>query len=405
MEHADEIDVETSGIAAGGAGVARLVDGMVVFVDGALPGERVRVHIDERRRRHGRGHVLEVLDASPLRVPSPCLHGDRGCGGCDWLHVAPSGQEGLRAAIVRDALERIGRLEVPEIRVGEDSAPGGGHRTTVRAAVAGGRAGIRHRGSHEPVRHDSCLVAHPLVEEVLVDGRFGDASGVVIRAGARTGERMVIVSPRAEEVSVPSDVVVVGDDELRAGRRVWIHEEVAGRRWRISGRSFFQSNPAAADHLVEIVAAAVAGAGPGALVDLYAGVGLFAGTVGDGREVVAVERSASSVADLRVNLAGRSPAPTIVRVPVEDWTASPAGVVVADPAREGLGKAGARAVLAAAAGRIVLVSCDAGALGRDARLLVDGGYRLVSVELVGMFGFTSNVEVVTVFDRLDPGGD
>lgn len=319
--------------------------------------------------------------------------------------MAPSGQEGLRAAIVRDALERIGRLEVPEIRVGEDSAPGGGHRTTVRAAVAGGRAGIRHRGSHEPVRHDSCLVAHPLVEEVLVDGRFGDASGVVIRAGARTGERMVIVSPRAEEVSVPSDVVVVGDDELRAGRRVWIHEEVAGRRWRISGRSFFQSNPAAADHLVEIVAAAVAGAGPGALVDLYAGVGLFAGTVGDGREVVAVERSASSVADLRVNLAGRSPAPTIVRVPVEDWTASPAGVVVADPAREGLGKAGARAVLAAAAGRIVLVSCDAGALGRDARLLVDGGYRLVSVELVGMFGFTSNVEVVTVFDRLDPGGD
>ncbi len=244
----------------------------------------------------------------------------------------------------------------------------------MRAAVLGGRAGFRRRRSHDVVVVDSCLVTHPAAEEVLVEGRFGDADEVVVRVGARTGDRLVVASPTATGVVVPDDVRVVGTDELDAGAEAWVHEEIAGRTWRVSARSFLQASPEAADALVDRVGAAAADLVPGAerLVDLCAGVGLFAGTVGaEASEVVAVESSRDAVADARHNLAG-GPA-RVVRAPMARWRPDPADLVIADPPRTGLGREGVAPVLASGAAGVVLVSCDAGALGRDARLLVEGG--------------------------------
>ena len=127
-------------------------------------------------------------------------------------------------------------------------------------------------------------MAHPLLDELVADGRFPDGE-VVLRAGARTGERLVVVDGDAPARQVPDGVRVVRAAELAAGTRAWYHEEVAGRRWRISARSFFQARPDGAEALVAAVRAALDGAVPpgGHLVDLYGGVGLFAGTLERGR--------------------------------------------------------------------------------------------------------------------------
>ena len=396
------LELETASMAAGGEAVAR-DDGRVVFVRGALPGERVRARLVEERRSFARADLVEVVRASPDRRNPPCPHVADGCGGCDWQHADPAAQVELRRTIVRDALTRIGRLVDPVVEVGPP-LPSEGYRTTVRCTVVGGRAGYRRRASHEGLAVDRCLVAHPLVDELIVEGRFGSAAEVTLRAGAATGERLVLAHPTAQGVVVPPGVIVVGADELAAGRQAWFHEVVAGRTWRVSASSFFQASPAGAEGLVAAVGDLVAAHAPEArsLVDLCAGVGLFAGTVGAGRSVEAVERHGPAVADLQANLADDA---TVVGGSFESWSPSPGrgrrpfDVVVADPARRGLAKAGVAAVARAGAGLVVLVSCDPAALGRDAGLLLDAGYSHIGSRLVDLFPNTSHVETVSGFRR------
>lgn len=401
----ETLALRTTGVAAGGAAVARDGGGKVIFVEDALPGELVSVELVDEKRSFARGLAAAVLEASEHRVEPPCPHVADGCGGCRWQHVAPAQQPELKRQIVVDALARIGKLGDPEtlaglVGLGEPLVTSG-YRTTIRAGVIGGRAGLRHRRSHDVLSHDTCLVAHPLVEELLVGGRFGDATDVSLRAGAATGERLVLASPTAEGVEVPPDVRVVGADQLAAGQRAWFHEEVAGRRWRISATSFFQSRLDGAQQLVDVVSAAVAqhAAGARSLVDLCCGVGLFAGAVGEvhGLATVAVERHGAAVHDARHNLSGLGA--TVVRTGMDGWRPAPADVVVADPARRGLGAKVVRAVAATGAGLVVLVSCDPAALGRDAGLLVAKGYRLERVTLVDLFPHTAEIEAVSVFTR------
>jgi 23S rRNA (uracil1939-C5)-methyltransferase len=338
---------------------------MTLFVPGALPGERVRARLVDVRKRHAHGALLAVVTPAPGRRTPPCPHVADGCGGCDWQHATEALQAELRRTIVRDALERIGRITDPVV---EDGTPVPARRTTVRAAVVDGRAGYRRRRSHEVVHPRTCMVVHPRLEALLVDGRY-EGDEVQLRVGARTAETAVDAT---------------------------VHEEVAGRRWRISPGSFSQPSPEAAEALVHEVGLAVGPPAGGRLVDLAAGIGLFAGTVGAGfDEVVAVEVSSSAVADAEVNLADLPL--RIVRSTIERWEPVPADVVVADPPRAGLGRAGVERVAATGAPTVVLVSCDAASLGRDAGLLVAAGYRLERSRVLDLFPQTSHVEVVSRF--------
>ncbi|MBI2709149.1 MAG: class I SAM-dependent RNA methyltransferase [Actinobacteria bacterium] len=407
------IELTTTGVAAGGAAVGREPGGRAVFVRGALPDERVRARVVDEHRRFAHAELVEVVQSAPGRRPAPCPHVAEGCGGCGWQHAQPSLQRELRRRIVVDALQRLGGVAEPAVALGRE-LPSEAFRTTARLAVRGGTAGFRRWHDHEPVAATGCLVLHPLLQELVDDGCFGAASQVTLRAGARTGERLALLGPTAAGAVLPPDVVVVGMDELRRGRRAWHHEEVAGRRWRISASSFFQTRPDGAEALVaevqDLVDGRGAGGGPasrrratGTLVDLCAGVGLFAGTVGlagttaERHRVVAVERSRSAVADARVNL--REVGARIVRSSLERWAACPADVVVADPARRGLGAAGVGAVAATGAPLVVLVSCDPASLGRDAGLLLGAGYELDRVTAVDLFPHTPEVETVAAFRR------
>ena len=398
------LELTTTSAVAGGAALARDGDGRVVFVAGALPAERVAVEITEVRKDFARARVVDVLDPSADRVEPPCPNVARGCGGCDLQHARPGAQPELKRAIVVDALRRIGRLPDAEdlVRLAPALA-NTGYRTTVRGAVVGGRFGFRAAASHDVVDIGRCLVAHPLVDEIVEQGRFASADEVTIRAGVATGDRLVLVAPTATGIEVPDDVVVVGTDRVEEHPAPWIHEVVAGERLRIAATSFFQARPDGAEALVAEVRA-LGGtelAGADHVVDAYAGVGLFATTVVPvGARVTTVEWNRSSVADARVNLAGRDA--VVRRSDVARWTPEPADAVVADPARTGLGKRAAAVLAATEAPVIVLVSCDPAALARDATLLRLHGYALAEARVVDLFPHTHHVEVVSRFVRTPP---
>jgi 23S rRNA (uracil1939-C5)-methyltransferase len=397
------VDVER--LVAGGVGLSRRDDGRVVLVDGGLPGERLEVSVIERRgSEHGR--IIKVVTPSPGRIEPECPHVIEGCGGCDLAHLHHDAQLAAKVDIVSDALRRLGRWKEPVVRVGARLDPWG-FRSTLRAAVVGGRAGLRMGSSHDVLTLSSCAVAHPLLEELLVDGDFGSATEVTLRVGTATGERIAVVTPSASGVRLPSDVLVIGVDELKSGRRAWIHEEVAGRVWRISAESFFQTRPDGAEALVNVVAQMAADIledstrDQPTLVDAYCGVGLFAGSLLTGREgwrAVAAERGRSSVADAKVNLADLDV--RVVGTSIERFRVPSADLVIADPSRAGLGRKAVKVLAAAEADRFLLVSCDPAAAGRDVALLASEGYEPVEVVVVDMFPHTHHVEVVTRLDRV-----
>lgn len=380
------MELVTTRVVAGGAALARASDGRIVLVDGALPGERVDVEVTSTRRDHLTARVTQILDPSPARIEMPCEFARAGCGGCGWQHVALDTQRALRVDIIGDALRRIAHVDDAPIRETVQLPPTGS-RTTVRVAVVDGRPAFRRAHSHDTVTVDHCLVAHPLVDEVLHTGDFTGASEVTIRAGARTGDRSLLAKPAGVRVDVAADVA--------QGPRARIHEVIAGRRLRVSARSFFQASAEGADALVALVRDAVEP--DQTVVDLYAGVGMFAALLDGARSVVAVEWNRSAVADARANLEGRDA--TVTREDVARWRARAVDVVIADPSRHGLGRDGASTVLACAPRRVVLVSCDAAALARDASLLRDGGFHLTSVTPVELFPHTPHIECVSVFDR------
>jgi 23S rRNA (uracil1939-C5)-methyltransferase len=363
-----DLELRVDDVAVGGDGIARADDGRVVFVRGGVPGDVVTAVVTKDQKRMLKADAVSIRTASDDRTTPPCPHVADGCGGCGWQHLTVDAQRRWKQRMVEESLRRLGRQE----------------------------------GSVSLAPIESCMVAHPGLDELVGHASFGGASEVTLRIGGATGERLAIVAPSApDDLHLPDDVAVVGEDELVEGRHVWFHDEVAGRRFRISASSFFQTRTDGAEALVSAVRDAGGDAwGEGRLADLYGGVGLFASTLGDGMDTVLVESARSSVADARHNLADRSA--TVVRCSVDRWRPTSADVVVADPPRAGLGAAAVDVIASTGAGRLVLVSCDAAAFGRDAGLLAGAGFERRSTVLVDLFPHTPRVELVSRFDRKAP---
>jgi len=307
---------------------------------------------------------------------------------------------------VADALAHLGGVRDAHVAAAPPLAPWG-FRTSVRVvADTTGRAAFRRQRSHDLVVPGHCLVVHPGIDEVLTHGRFPPGAEVVVRTSVGSGACLVVVDAPLGDVLVPDGVSVVGRGSVRGVG--WLRERVAGRWWRISGTSFFQTRPDGADALVAEVLAAVdaaedSGVGrDGTAVDAYAGVGLFAGALRDAGwsgPMLAVERHGPATADAEVNLADDDV--TVVSESVASWTPAPASLVVADPARVGLGEEAVEVLSATGAAAVVLVSCDAAALGRDVRLFTERGFGHRRSVVVDMFPHTHHVEAVTLLVRGD----
>ncbi|MFZ9291793.1 MAG: 23S rRNA (uracil(1939)-C(5))-methyltransferase RlmD, partial [Ilumatobacteraceae bacterium] len=192
-------DLVAERLVAGGEALVRRADGRVAFVDGALPGERVRVAWVQERADYARGVVTEVLSPSPHRVAPPCPFVAAGCGGCGWQHLAEAAQREARRAIVVEAMVRTGRWPADEAEalvVAGDPLPPEARRTTVRMAVGeGGRLGFRRAGSREVVPVDPCAVAHPLLAGLVATARARGEGEVTLRCSIATGELGVWAHP------------------------------------------------------------------------------------------------------------------------------------------------------------------------------------------------------------------
>jgi tRNA/tmRNA/rRNA uracil-C5-methylase (TrmA/RlmC/RlmD family) len=359
----------------------------------ALPGERVRAVVTEGAptSSYWRADAVAVLTASPDRVEPPCPWAGPGrCGGCDFQHVDIEAQRRLKAEVVREQLARLAGVDrdvVVEGVPGDDA--GLGWRTRVHWAVDDdGRPGLRAHRSHEVVPVDHCRIAHPLVDEAGVTGRrWPGVSGVDVSASVTTGRVLVLPDGRGE-----------------AGAAVT--ERAGGREFRVTGGGFWQVHPGAAQTLLDAVLDGLEPRPGDHVLDLYCGVGLFAGPlaerVGAAGRVSAVESDRRAVSDARHNLAD------LPQVRVESGRVDHvlrrrhhrrADLVVLDPPRSGAGRSVVRLLARLGARRIAYVACDPAALARDLKELATNGYRLGSLRAYDLFPMTHHVECVAVLEE------
>lgn len=394
----EPIELTLTGFASGGKAVGHAPDGRVVFVEYALPGERVIAEITDDRPSYIEATAVLVLEASEDRIEPACQYFGK-CGGCQLQHVAYERQLDLKTGVVRDQLRRIGRFEEAEVEalvrpmLGMDEPWGyrNHNRFTVRRD---GQIGFMQRGTHRFMRIESCPIAHPRVNAVLqtAQDHTMQARQLSVRVGVNTKDEMV--QPHLQWRPGPRP-------KLASGQRSYT-ERLNGVDYRVSGPAFFQVNTVQAERLVALVVDRVLEATPQVVVDAYAGVGTFAAQLATSVDrVVTIEESAAAGDDAEVNLAPFSNVTRIVgkvEATLPGMTPSP-DVVVIDPPRSGLFPGVVDAIIESAAKRVVYVSCDPGTLARDLRLFVDGGFTLREVQPVDMFPHTQHIENVTVLDR------
>ncbi|WP_263165075.1 class I SAM-dependent RNA methyltransferase [Streptomyces sp. SCSIO ZS0520] len=429
-----EYEVEVGPVAHGGHCIARTDEGQVLFVRHTLPGERIvaRVTEGEEGARYLRADAVEILDPAKDRVEAPCPYAGPGrCGGCDWQHAKPGAQRRLKGEVVAEQLQRLAGL-TPEqagwdgtvVPAPGDKLPAGevpAWRTRVQYAIdAEGRAGLRRHRSHEVEVVDRCLIAAPGVSELGVEQREWPGMATV-EAIAATGsqDRQVILTPRPGgrlpliELDRPVSVLRVheGDGSVhRVHGRPFVRERAAEHTWRVGNGGFWQVHPKAADLLVE---AAMQGLMPRkgeTALDLYCGVGLFAGALadrlGDKGAVLGIESSKRAAEDARHNLRDFD------RVRIEHGKVesvlprtgiTEADLILLDPPRSGAGRPTVHLLTTLTPRRIAYIACDPAALARDLGYFGEEGYRVRTLRVFDLFPMTHHVECVAILEPVEKG--
>ena len=379
-----------------GAAIARR-DGQVVFAYYGIPGEEADVFIDRVHKDYLEGHVVGVREASPYRVKPRCEYFGV-CGGCQLQHISYEGQLEFKRRVVAEQLRRIGKLPDVEVRPALAAPDPWHYRNHARFSVdREGYLGFTMRGRKRIVRTMNCYIVHPWIRDTMqaLQGRCSGLRQVALRIGINTGD--TLIQPPLAEVA----------PEIESGQRTY-EEELLGERFRVSAASFFQVNTAQAENLVRLVRDGLALTADDVLLDAYAGVGTFTKTLAPlVRRVIAIEVSASSVADGRTNT---QDVPNVEWIEGEVEAALPSlglrpTAVVLDPSRQGCGAPALDALIAAAVPRIAYVSCEPATLARDLRLLVDGGYCVAHVQPVDLFPQTYHIECVAVLSRGEGTGN
>ncbi len=423
----------------GGDGLARLPAddrgaGKAVFVPFVLPGETVEAALRDEKPGFARARLDEVLAASARRISPACKYFQR-CGGCHYQHTDYEHQLEIKAAILKENLRRIARLELDTELTVHPSPPWNyRNRSRFKLQTAPEFAiGYFKLNSHELLPVEECPISSPLINRALAAmwqlGRAGNVpagiqeveffassddlhllSEVYCSPGSKfegLGADLMAALPeisgvafftaRGARAEAPGEPKHLGGSGV--GSLIYATELAS---YRVSAGAFFQVNRYLTDKLVEVVvrggrdADRTAGA-TGTALDLYAGVGLFSSVLNrEFERVIAVESSPTSHADLLYN----SPASVqAVRATTEQYLENAAGklrpsLVIVDPPRGGLGERVIKGLVKLRAANLTYVSCDPATLARDLALLLQSGYRVEKAHLVDLFPQTYHMESV-----------
>ncbi|MFD5108364.1 class I SAM-dependent RNA methyltransferase [Streptomyces cinereoruber] len=425
----EEYEVEVGPVAHGGHCIARTEAGRVLFVRHALPGERVvaRVTEGEETSRFLRADAVEILDPSKDRVEAPCPFAGPGkCGGCDWQHAKPGAQRRLKGEVIAEQLQRLAGLTPEEagwdgtvMPAEGDKLPAGEvpqWRTRVQYAIdPEGRAGLRKHRSHDVEAIDHCMIAAEGVSELGVEKRTWEGmASIEAIAASGSNDRQVILTPRPGArlplVELDKPVSVMRVDEKDGGvhrvhGRAFVRERADERTHRVGSGGFWQIHPKAADTLMKAVMQGLLPRKGDTALDLYCGVGLFAGAladrVGDRGAVLGIESGKRAVEDARHNLQH------FERVRIEQGKVesvlprtgiTEVDLIVLDPPRAGAGKQTVHHLTTLGARRIAYVACDPAALARDLAYFGERGYRVRTLRAFDLFPMTHHVECVAILE-------
>ncbi|MCX5303193.1 class I SAM-dependent RNA methyltransferase [Streptomyces sp. NBC_00160] len=427
----EEYEVEVGPVAHGGHCIARTQDGRVLFVRHTLPGEKIvaRVTEGDADSRFLRADAITVLDASKDRVEAPCPYAGPGkCGGCDWQHAKPGAQRRLKGEVVAEQLKRLAGLTPEEagwdgtvMPAEGDKLPAGQvpqWRTRVQFAIdEDGTVGLRRHRSHEIEAIEHCMIAAPGVSELGIEKQDWPQMATV-EAIAATGsqDRQVVLTPRPGgrlplvELDKPVSVLRVEEKDggvHRVHGRPFVRERADGRTYRVGMGGFWQVHPQAADTLIKAVMQGLMPRKGEMALDLYCGVGIFAGALaerlGETGAVLGIESTKRAVEDARHNLAD-FPRVRIEQGKVEQILPktgiTECDLVVLDPPRAGAGKQTVRHITGLAARRIAYVACDPAALARDLGYFKENGYKVRTLRVFDLFPMTHHVECVAILEPI-----
>jgi 23S rRNA (uracil1939-C5)-methyltransferase len=440
----DQLELKIDALAHGGAGVARS-DGYVVFVRGAVPGDRVRARVVKAKRSFGEAETMELLEPSPERIEPMAPH-----PGAPWQVLPYERQLAEKEAQVRDALERIGRFEDPPVEAIVPAVEQWRYRNKLEYSFGyGDEDDELVLGFHRAGRWD---VIDDVTSDILASERVdvlretvkawcreqglsawdrrsqtGLLRNLVVREGRRTRQLQarVVTSPGASfdvdalAAVAPADSFLWtraagvaetthdGDTQIVKGEAA-LQEQVAGLRFRISPDSFFQTNTEMAERLYASAVELAGLSGREKVLDLFCGIGTIALVLAlDAGEVFGVEIVEEAVADAIQNARLNSidnahffvgDVRLAMRPLLEE--SGGADVLVVDPPRAGLSQKVVRRVLEAEAKKIVYVSCNPTTLAPNARQMADAGYELKTVRPVDMFPQTPHIECLALLERL-----
>ena len=455
MRKNDELELDIHDLHANGHGIGRDVNGKVIFVSGALPGDRVHARLLKVKKQYAYGKAMEIITPSPHRLqendPRICPVSSK-CGGCQFQNFNYHAQLTFKEKLVRDALIRIGGCENPPVLpiLGMDEPYYYRNKAQFPVGSDGKKPliGFYAPRSHRIVPINGCNIHHPLCGEVLRKVKYllkahpipiyneethkGLLRHVIVRVGFSTGEVMVIFvlnssDPHQIQMSgfCHSDLftgkgfsflynkntaktnVILGDQFTVLQGSGYIHEEIGHIRYRISPRAFFQVNPVQTKVLYDVVASHMSG--NESVIDAYSGIGGIALYIaGRVQNVVGVESVEDAVKDGVYNAAlnnienasfqcGAAEAlvPELLR-------GKNYGTLILDPPRKGCDSGLLDMIVTSEISKIIYVSCDPATLARDIKQLTSGGYKLEHIQPVDLFPMTGHVETVALLQRKNP---
>jgi tRNA/tmRNA/rRNA uracil-C5-methylase (TrmA/RlmC/RlmD family) len=385
--------VEIEKVAHGGHFIARH-EGAVLFVRHAIPGEIVEVEVTDVEKSFARADVVAVIEPSAHRTQAPCQYAGR-CGGCDFQHIDSAYQRTLKSDVIAEQFARIAKMEV-DVEVEDVSSPLHWRSRFAASTNSRGEAGFKAQRSNEVISITTCPVLIPEIDfptlpidQVGADKRIEVALST---NGERSVAAMNVRTGRTEERAKPT--LIEGGKTLTY--------TAGDRDYFVSQSSFWQSNISAPEVLLDPVLDYAKLQLGDHLLDLYGGVGLFAGAalplVGPGGRIDIVEGSASATDDARRNFAG------VANIHVHTGDVAReikkfkrADVIVLDPPRTGAGKPVIDNLVKLAARAIIYVACDPAALARDTTYLNEAGYHLEDIRSFDLFPMTHHIESIALY--------